>query len=477
MTFLRLSATMLFIALFAISCSNVRVAKGFKTNSDTNSDSAQNSVEANTNPDIRTVEQLIANTDLEGYSDDELDLSSLTLDQGPQQKHKIPHEINTAVKKWIYYFTHENREWFQRSLTRSEKYEANMKNILIKYGVPEELFYVAFIESGFVQNARSRARAQGIWQFMKSTAKLYGLKVNYGNDERNHPYKATAAAAAHLRDLYNIYGSWYLAIASYNAGEFRIRRAILRHKERNFWELAEKHALPDETMNYVPKFMAARIIAENPAKFGFQYNGPSKDVETIAEEVEELVSIEKYDRVMPDPRKIGYNKEAGVYKVRRGDNLWTIARRIRVPINRLKECNPSLSNNRIYPGQKLSTKCTTVSRRSNPGSVNSGGTYTVRNGDNLWMIAKRHRTTVAELRRCNDTVKRHTLFPGQKLTLSCAGENENDRVVHTVRRGESLWSIAQKYKVSVSDIARSNNLRRTHRIFAGRKLVIPTNGG
>jgi len=471
-----------------------------------------------------SIEQLIENTDLDATTPpDEIAVSS----QITHKPHKIPTVINEEVKKWIVYFTKTNPEWFQRSLSRSEEFETNMKNILISNDVPEELFYLAMIESGFVVKSKSRAGAQGIWQFMKGTGKLYGLRVDRKVDERKDPYKATAAAASYLKDLYNIYGSWYLAIASYNAGEGRIRSAILRHRERDFWELADKNALPEETMNYVPKYIAAVIVAENYNKFGFTYNGPSKEGIIVDEDLKNLFAVDQFRRgsssskrtagssayasyertnkkptapivvaeetaststnAIAEPEATASQEapEVVIHKVIRGDNLSGIARKYGVSISQLKSCNNKLqTNDSIFIGQKIKLNCAEAT--TGPKSIASieGTTkpakekrivYRVHSGDTLEGISKKYDVTIDKIKECNPTVQRYTILAGQKLKINCSKGPDKNYLVHVVRRGDNLYSIASKYGVSVKDVMRWNNIRNKSVIFKGRKLKIYKN--
>ncbi|MCX6111752.1 MAG: LysM peptidoglycan-binding domain-containing protein [Proteobacteria bacterium] len=456
--------------------------------------------------DPKSIEQLIQQTDLDEGSPVEYAANA----NGKTSTQKIPRVINESVKKWIKYFTVDNPDWYQRALSRSEEYETNIKNILIAYDVPEDLFYLALIESAFVQRAHSRAGAKGIWQFMKGTAKLYGLQVTRKNDERLNPYKATAAAAAYLRDLYNIYGSWYLAIASYNAGEGRIRDAIIRHRERNFWELASKNALPDETMNYVPKYIAAAIIGENPKLYGFQYNGPSKDAVMVAEDVSKL---DQYRRgAVAVSSKVAMNLptsstkaeaqstvETTVYKVKKGDNLSRIAAKNDTTIAQIRACNSRMKNDTVLIGQKLILSCskattgTVIAKVEQPQATDEETTvsvkpskplvkktiYKVRYGDTLEAISKKFNTSVAQIKDCNPTVKRYEILAGQRLKVNCIPATDaatlaikEDTLTHVVKSGESLWSISQKYDVKITDIMKWNNLKKRSKIFAGRKLKI-----
>lgn len=178
-------------------------------------------------------------------------------------------ESNPAVREWIRYFSVEDRARFARFMQRGALYKTLIQDILIENGVPPEMYYLAMIESGFARGARSRARAVGIWQFMRPTARMYGLRVDNDVDERLDIIRSTRAAARLLKDLKREFGTWYLAMAAYNCGSGRLRRAMNRNGSRDFWQLARRDAIPDETANYVPKFHAAMIIARSPERFGF----------------------------------------------------------------------------------------------------------------------------------------------------------------------------------------------------------------
>jgi membrane-bound lytic murein transglycosylase D len=183
----------------------------------------------------------------------------------------IPLEKNFHVRKWIRYFTRDNRERFDRFMERGARYRTLVQEILADNGVPPEMYYLAMIESGYASRARSRASAVGIWQFIAPTARRYGLRVDHEVDERIDIRRSTKAAARYLLDLREEFGSWYLAMAAYNCGEGRIRRIIKRHKTRDYWTLMRQNALPAETAQYVPKFQAAMHIARNPQAYGFDH--------------------------------------------------------------------------------------------------------------------------------------------------------------------------------------------------------------
>ena len=228
----------------------------------------------------------------------------------------IPIESNARVRKWIYFFTHENRNRFDRFMTRGGRYRILVQEILEENDVPPEMFYLGMIESGYASKARSGARAVGIWQFMAPTARRYGLKVTKEVDERLDVMRSTKAAALYLKDLKEEFGSWYMAMAAYNCGEGRVRQAIRRHHTRDFWTLAHRRALPAETADYVPKFQAAMRIARNPQSYGFAH-------------------VTHYE--FPEVRLV---------KIRQNLALEEIARRQRVPFASLRALNPHLLNER-----------------------------------------------------------------------------------------------------------------------------------
>ncbi len=181
----------------------------------------------------------------------------------------FPIQMNQQVRAYIVYFSTERKGFTARSLARSNRYLPMIKEVFREYGLPEDLAYLAMVESGFNAQACSPAGACGMWQFIKGTGLRYGLVINGDVDERRDPEKSTRAAAQYLLDLYKQFGSWYLAAASYNCGEGRVQKELKKSNYKNFWELSANKCIPGETRNYVPQMIAATIIARNPKKFGF----------------------------------------------------------------------------------------------------------------------------------------------------------------------------------------------------------------
>lgn len=209
----------------------------------------------------------------------------------------------TSVKEWVNYFTTKDRERFARFIERGARYKDLVSSILKAEGVPPEIFYLGVIESGYVTHAKSHASAVGIWQFIKNTGKRYGLRVNRYVDERRDPVRATRAAARYLRDLYEQFNSWELALAAYNAGEGRIAQAIKRGKSRDYWRLSHLGFLPAETQDYVPKFMAAVWIGQHPAQYGFKKTTNQEYPDLVGVEFPSFVtvrSIAKVSRISKD---------------------------------------------------------------------------------------------------------------------------------------------------------------------------------
>lgn len=230
---------------------------------------------------------------------------------------------NKSYKSWVNYFRGKSKSRFKRYVGRGEKYKKEIQTIFRSHGLPEDLYYVGLIESGYHLGARSHASAVGPWQFMRKTGQHYGLKVNSRIDERLDITKSTHAAAKYFKDLYNIFGNWELALCGYNAGEYGVIRAIRKGNTRNYISLSSKGLIPKETSNYIPKVAAARHVYRE-----FLNNRVRK------------------------PKRNYKKRTTKMHKVRRGDTLYSISRKHGTSIHKIKRIN-KISGSHIYIGQKI----------------------------------------------------------------------------------------------------------------------------
>ncbi len=318
----------------------------------------------------------------------------------------LPIELNEHVQKWIRYFTQRDRARFQRFLNQGNQYREVVENVLEQNQLPTELYYLAMIESGYSTRATSLAKAAGVWQFIPATGKRYGLEVNSYTDERRDPIRATEAAAKYLRDLYNVFGSWYLAVAAYNAGEFRIMTSVIRGKSRDFWTLAKNGVLPSETADYIPKFLAAIQIGENPTDYGF--------TEPESEIYPNLHAIE-----VPSPARLS-----------------DLANLVKLPLSELKRLNPNLrtevtpphnhhydvwlpeDNVHNFDPHKIQLARFKISPRIYKKSRLVR--YRVKRGDRLSQIAHRFSVSVRSIQASN-ALRRRSIYIGQVLKIKTPG--------------------------------------------------------
>jgi len=384
------------------------------------------------------------------------------------KKTPIPLEVNANVEKWLHYFTERDSARFQRFLNRGETYRASIQGILKENGVPTELFYQAMIESGFTTSARSHANAVGVWQFIAPTGKRYGLAINSYVDERQDPMRATVAAARYLRDLHNVFQSWYLAMAAYNAGESRIMNAIMNANSRDFWELVDKKALPRETMNYVPKFIAASIIARHPERFGFtvkaSYNMPKLAAlmvpsRTKLSEIANIVGVK-----LKDLKKYNPHLKTNLIPSRRSQyELW-------IPQERAQSSEIfglKLAKLKPAPAHRKTRKYASSSKKSRY--------HQIKRGDTLASISRRYNLKIPYLKRVNG-MKSSRLTAGKRLSLGAKRTVASPKLTrYKVRRGDNLSRIARKFGVSINLIKSANRIRR-NRIYTGQILKIKTRG-
>jgi membrane-bound lytic murein transglycosylase D len=456
--------------------------------------------------------------------------------------------ITNPIEKFIRYFQTGGRKRFELYLSRSGKYVGMMQKILVRYGLPEDLVYVALIESGFSPKAYSVAKAAGPWQFISETGRRYGLRIDWWADERRDAEKSTHAAASYLRDLYGMFESWPLATAAYNAGEGKIQRAVTRYKSDDFSELIRHRYLKQETKDYVPKMLAALTIAKDPEKYGFgdvAYEAPldlrtvtvpggtdlatvarllDVPVETICEWNPELRRFctppnrERYDlRLSVDAARLAEERMEEIrtrakvtflqHNVRKGESLQALADRYKTTVPVLMELNglkrnalgrnarlvipvTGLMEDESVPGTEVSPDQLTMAHmRVVEGSRRArirGGrspepedSVTVRKGDTMARLAKRHGVRAKSLASANGLKTTSKLKVGARLVLppSSAGAVREDSGKRTARykvhKGDTLDQIARVYGVPVDRLAGRNRLKKGQLLRVGLVLVIP----
>lgn len=361
----------------------------------------------------------------------------------------IPVEINRRVSMWIKYFTERERKMTQRYLERGEALRPHIEAILKERDVPAELYYLAMIESGFVLGAKSRAKAVGVWQFVKGTGKNYGLIVNNEVDERRNWIKATESAAAYLKDLNNVFGNWYLALAAYNAGEHRIVRSIMKGKTRDFWALAEGDFLPQETMDYVPKFLAAQIVGKNYRKMGF-------DVKIAADEQWEpwdTVTVPSGTRLTDMARVTGVKLETLKRWNRdllRGVTPWVKGGSVDIYLPKTEVARFEAKKEEIAQLRSYGT-ARERQRHAARGASDGGGdraynVYVVRRGDNLSNISKRTGTSARTLMKING-LRKGRIHPGQRLKYYKPPASADEEKKETKKPGRGVASKKKSAKL------------------------------
>jgi len=442
-------------------------------------------------------------------------------------RHDLPLTVNDSVLRYLSFFTTpKGRAIVERGLERGGRYSAMIRGVLKQEGLPQDLIYLAQAESAFQPDAVSRAGARGIWQFMPFRGEEYDLERSYWVDERSDPIKATRAAAEHLRDLYGMFGDWYLVMAAYNGGPLTVARAIERTGYADFWQLQQMHALPVETQNYVPIIIALALVSKDPGLYGVQVD-PEKPLLTDKVTLDHQMSLRlAADAAGVDPdelhtlnpellRDLTPNEPNFVLNIPDGtksafeqniqqvpEDKWTswrlhaagdgetlpeIARRYRVSISALESANHLDSDAAIPAGLMLDVPAAPPVARLIR--------YRVQRGDTLDRIAEKFDVSVSELKRWNHLSRNH-VWHGERLRIY-AGEiaaedsrwtereekpaertvsehvrSRSSRVAHRVRPGETLYSIARQYQITVSDLRQWNPFLHDRGLEAGDVLSI-----
>jgi membrane-bound lytic murein transglycosylase D len=451
---------------------------------------------------------------------------------------------HARVQYYLDFFQGPARDRFAIWLQRMPRFEPMIRAKLRENGVPEDMVYLALIESGFSSSAVSRARATGMWQFMKGTGKLYGLRIDSWVDERRDPVRATDAAARHLADLRDRFGSMYLAAAAYNAGAGKVGRGLRRigdddEEEDNpdaaFFRLYDTRFLRRETKDYVPKLIAAALIAKQPEKYGFEKTvgvepmsydsivvSDATGLDVLARLADTTVAAMRelnpqFVRLVTPPRQSAIvrlpagsadlvtSRYAALaardrvsfvdHTVSRGQTVASIARLYHVSTRQISDANPGVRLTRMRAGTHLMIPTSFVPTVVEPATpavtrnarVAAGGSttirYRVRSGESLTSIAGKYDTSVERLRSLNAIGRREVLRAGQIIRVPAPTAPSPERSTapaaaeagkaHVVRRGETLSGIASRYGVSLSALRDANGLTASSVLKSGDHLKIP----
>jgi membrane-bound lytic murein transglycosylase D len=342
----------------------------------------------------------------------------------------------------------------QTYLTRSARYKKMIERTLTEAGLPKGLAYLPVIESGYSMTMTSRAGARGMWQFMSDTAREYGLRVDWWVDERADPERSTRAAAQYMKDLYRNFNDWPLALAAYNGGPGRIRRALAETGGTTFWDLCEAGAIPKETRGYVPTFYATLLIASDPASYGFHLTKPD-DTDLARVDVAGPLSL-KY-----------------------------LAQVAAVDADLLRDLNPSLRHGIVPPGRTslrvpaksadaITARAATLRGEDTDITVCS---YTMREGDSLKRLARAVGVDVDTLLSMNDLRSPSRVGEGDSIYLPVRARElgtllNAEATYYAVQKGDTLYSIAKKYDLTVDELRDLNDLGRAEKLRHGQKLRV-----
>jgi membrane-bound lytic murein transglycosylase D len=455
--------------------------------------------------------------------------------------HDVPLTVNDQVLAYLHFFqTPRGSAIVETGLRRSGRYREMVRRVLKEEGLPQDLIYLAQAESAFQPQAVSKAGARGMWQFMSFAGRKYGLQKTWWVDERQDPEKATRAAARDLRDLYDQFGDWYLAMAAYNSGAGTVQKAVERTGYADFWELYQRNVLPKETQNYVPIILALDLICKDPARYGIETEtepalradtvkpGQAVDLRLVAETIDtDLESLRGLNPELlrlvtpPDPDFVLRLPEGSAerffaeiaaippekwvswrrHKVEQGETLSSIAKQYRVSPAEVADANDLAAGSSLEEGQKLIIPAASRPEASTGKLIR----YRVRRTDTLSSIADEFDVTTAELRKWNHLRADHVtrgvslrIYPGgmtpppaqqqaqgkpTAANTAVTGKGPVARtpimearpastVVHHVKPGETLWSIARAYQTTVEAIQAGNRFLFSRPLQVGDTLTI-----
>jgi membrane-bound lytic murein transglycosylase D len=450
-----------------------------------------------------------------------------------QTEHDLPLPINDLVLRYLDYFQNGGRKTIEIGMQRGGRYRQMISKILAEEGLPQDLIYLCQAESAFKPLAYSRAKCKGLWQFARGTGALYGLRQNWWIDERSDPEKSTRAAARHLKDLYARFADWLLVMAAYNWGAGGVERAVAYTGYADYWELLKRNNLPAETKNYVPIILAMTIISKDPSRYGFQVQpepalafekiqiSSAIDLRLVAEsldltlaEVQELnphvkrLTTPKNDpefnlyvpqgskekfleeiAAIPEDMRVNWRK----HRVEEGETLSEIAKKYRTTPSAIAQANSLKPEGTIQFGAKLIIPVTPS--RGGRGVVMADGSrvrYTIQRGDTISSVARDFDVTIAQVRKWNN-LRSSTIRAGRVLVIyppgavvpptvarakepvesaNAASEAKRVRVVHRVKKGDTLYAIATNYGTTIDSIRDWNNLSQDDSLKIGKRLTI-----
>ena len=456
------------------------------------------------------------------------------LDSSKTRLPSVRLDMNKRVAGQINFFSNKGRNVMMRWMERAASVFPRLRPILQEEGIPEEVMYLAMVESGLNPRAYSYAHAAGVWQFIPSTGRIFGLNVDKTYDERLHIEEATRAACRYLRQLYDEFGDWYLVFAAYNCGEARVERELNRSRKRDYWALSR---LPRQTRNYVPAYLAARAICEDPERYGFPkrpadvpftcetvwVNGSYRLDDIAASAGHDGLLVKelnpeyvrgvtpgngKYMVRLPGPPKERWDAQlasrpqtvlpqVAVHEVRRGETLKTISRKYGVSVADIKAVpeNRGLSK-KLKAGQQVIVPLQTpalpvvqnpetVPAQSRPVdpkpqvSLDHTINYTVHRGESLGNVSRQLGVSVDEICRQNRIKDPDRVFPGQRLKIVITGgplpkdeaQDTGKPQTYTVQPGDTLVSIARKHGQEPEDLMKLNKLR-SNTVYPGQELII-----
>lgn len=371
----------------------------------------------------------------------------------------LPLVMNDYVASYINFYSTRGRGVLERALVRAGRYRGMIQRVFKEVGVPQDLIYLAQAESGFQPLALSRAGARGMWQFIGSRAKGYGMERNHWVDDRQDPEKSTRAAAQHLKDLYNEFGDWYLAMAAYNSGPVNVQQGVQRTGFADFWELYKRNVLPKETKNYVPIILAMAIIAKNPAQYGI-------------------------DAIQPDP-PLAFDTVQIDYPV----DLRLVAQCVDAPLDTIRDLNPSLLRVTTPKDESFELKLPAGTRdqyhqaiAAIPADKRLWWRYhKVGDGETLVAIARQYHVPAKSITQVNG-LETSDITPQTNLIIPIAAGShapgEVERVTYSrrptryrVRAGDTVTSVADDFGVPPASLRRWNRIK-SDTLRRGRMLVI-----